>query len=142
MSRSSQKTSKHASCVVALHRLKPRTGRTPKASQPTDLLRISQCVIHNQIMAKATNAGELTRDRPAEPKPIPRTPKRTVCDSGRMLLAVIEINPHWEFHGTDIELRSVRFTALNLAYRSLSGILETKGESYRLQDTKRRRKPG
>ena len=42
----------------------------------------------------------------------------TVCDpccgSGRMLLAVAEENPHWEFIGQDVDLRCVRMTAINL----------------------------
>lgn len=45
--------------------------------------------------------------------------RRTVCDpccgSGRMLLAVAERQPHWEFIGQDIDLRCVRMTAINLA---------------------------
>ena len=38
-----------------------------------------------------------------------------------MLLAVAEIHPHWEFHGQDVDLRCVRLTALNLAFRNLYG---------------------
>ena len=38
-----------------------------------------------------------------------------------MLLAVAEINPHWEFYGQDVDLRCVRLTALNLAFRNLYG---------------------
>ena len=72
-----------------------------------------------------TGAEEPATERSAEPKTFPRTPKRTVCDpacgSGRMLLAVAEINPHWEFHGQDVDLRCVRLTALNLAFRNLYG---------------------
>ena len=45
------------------------------------------------------SADEPATVQSAEPKSFPRTPKRTVCDpacgSGRMLLAVAEINPHW-----------------------------------------------
>jgi type I restriction-modification system DNA methylase subunit len=47
----------------------------------------------------------------------------TVCDpccgSGRMLLAVAELHGDWEFFGQDIDLRCVRMTALNLAFRNL-----------------------
>lgn len=52
-------------------------------------------------------------------------PTRRICDpccgSGRMLLAVAEIHRHWEFVGSDIDLRCVRITALNLAFRNLYG---------------------
>lgn len=51
--------------------------------------------------------------------------RKTVCDpccgSGRMLLAVGEIQPHWEFVGQDIDLRCVRMTAINLALRNRYG---------------------
>jgi hypothetical protein len=43
------------------------------------------------------------------------------CGSGRMLLAVAEIHPHWEFVGQDVDLRCVRMTAINLALRNLYG---------------------
>ncbi len=43
------------------------------------------------------------------------------CGSGRMLLAVAEIQPHWTFVGKDIDLRCVRMTAINLALRNLYG---------------------
>lgn len=43
------------------------------------------------------------------------------CGSGRMLLAVAEDHRHWEFVGQDIDLRCVRMTALNLAFRNLYG---------------------
>ena len=52
-------------------------------------------------------------------------PHRTVCDaccgSGRMLLAVADIHPHWEFVGQDVDVRCVRMTAINLALRNLYG---------------------
>ncbi len=87
-------------------------------------------------LAETANTEEPTPDQPAEPKPLPRTPKRTVCDpacgSGRMLLAVAEINPHWEFHGQDVDLRCVRLTALNLAFRNLYGYV-TWGNSLGLE---------
>lgn len=51
--------------------------------------------------------------------------RRTVCDpccgSGRMLLAVADNHPRWEFIGQDIDLRCVRMTAINLALRNLYG---------------------
>ncbi len=53
------------------------------------------------------------------------TERKSVCDpccgSGRMLLAVAQIHRHWEFVGQDIDLRCVRMTALNLAFRNLYG---------------------
>lgn len=52
---------------------------------------------------------------------------KRVCDpasgSGRMLLAVAEIQPHWLFVGRDIDLRCVRMTAINLALRNLYGFV-------------------
>lgn len=51
--------------------------------------------------------------------------KKSVCDpccgSGRMLLAVADLKPHWEFVGQDVDLRCVRMTAINLALRNLYG---------------------
>lgn len=51
--------------------------------------------------------------------------KKAMCDpccgSGRMLLAVADKHPHWEFIGQDIDLRCVRMTAINLALRNLYG---------------------
>jgi hypothetical protein len=57
---------------------------------------------------------------------VPEEAKRpSVCDpccgSGRMLLAVAEEHHDWEFVGQDIDLRCVRMTALNLAFRNLYG---------------------
>lgn len=43
------------------------------------------------------------------------------CGSGRMLMAVAEEHRDWEFVGQDIDLRCVRMTALNLAFRNLYG---------------------
>ena len=58
----------------------------------------------------------------SEPEPGHR---KSVCDpccgTGRMLLAVAEQNPHWEFIGQDVDLRCVRMTAINLALRNLYG---------------------
>jgi N-6 DNA methylase len=51
--------------------------------------------------------------------------KKSVCDpacrSGRMLLAVAEMQPHWLFVGQDVDLRCVQLTAINLALRNLYG---------------------
>ena len=51
--------------------------------------------------------------------------QKSVCDpasgSGRMLLAVAEMQPHWLFVGQDVDLRCVRLTAINLALRNLYG---------------------
>lgn len=51
--------------------------------------------------------------------------KKSICDpccgSGRMLLAVADLQPHWEFVGQDVDLRCVRITAINLALRNLYG---------------------
>ena len=43
------------------------------------------------------------------------------CGSGRMLMAVAEEHRNWEFVGQDVDLRCVRMTALNLAFRNLYG---------------------
>ncbi len=55
----------------------------------------------------------------------PSTSKKRVfdpaCGSGRMLLAVAEVQTHWEYFGQDIDLRCVRMTAINLALRNLYG---------------------
>ncbi len=79
---------------------------------------------------------EPATDQSTEQNEIRRTPKRTVCDpacgSGRMLLAVAEIHPHWEFYGQDVDLRCVRLTALNLAFRNLYGYV-TWGNSLGLE---------
>lgn len=51
--------------------------------------------------------------------------RKSVCDpccgSGRMLLAVGDLKPHWEFVGQDVDLRCVRMTAINLALRNRYG---------------------
>jgi hypothetical protein len=51
----------------------------------------------------------------------------TVCDpccgSGRLLLAMAEKHRDWEFVAQDIDLRCVRMTALNLAFRNLYGFV-------------------
>ena len=87
-------------------------------------------------LVEEADAETPATEQSAEPKPYPRTPKRTVCDpacgSGRMLLAVAEINPHWAFYGQDVDLRCVRLTTLNLAFRNLYGYV-TWGNSLGLE---------
>jgi hypothetical protein len=79
-----------------------------------------------RLMARLT-AG----DAEAEPSRV-----RNVCDpccgSGRMLLAMAEINRHWQFVGQDVDLRCVRMTAINLALRGLYGWV-IHGNSLRLE---------
>lgn len=53
--------------------------------------------------------------------PLRRTVSDPCCGSGRMLLAAAQNNRHWEFVGQDVDLRCVRMTALNLAFRNLYG---------------------
>ena len=58
--------------------------------------------------------------------PAERTPDRkTVCDpacgSGRMLLKVAEVQPHWDFTGQDVDHRAVQMTAINLSLNGLYG---------------------
>ncbi len=69
-----------------------------------------------RAMAKLT-IGDVPDDEAREQK--------SVCDpasgSGRMLLAVAEMQPHWLFVGQDVDLRCVRLTAINLALRNLYG---------------------
>jgi hypothetical protein len=65
-------------------------------------------------------------DAPPAKSELPPFPgRRTVCDpcsgSGRMLLAAASIHRDWEFVGQDVDLRCVRMTALNLAFRNLYG---------------------
>ncbi len=43
------------------------------------------------------------------------------CGSGRMLLAVAQINRHWDFCGQDVDGRCAKMAALNLAFRNLYG---------------------
>ena len=70
-----------------------------------------------RLMARMTTSGfvpeEGTRPRVGDP----------CCGSGRMLLAVAEEHRDWEFVGQDIDLRCVRMTALNLAFRNLYGYM-------------------
>lgn len=69
-----------------------------------------------QMMAKMTVGGVTEEEGNA---------RKTVCDpcsgSGRMLLVVADLKPHWEFVGQDVDLRCVRMTAINLALRNLYG---------------------
>lgn len=62
-----------------------------------------------QLMARMTMEAGATR----------------VCDpcvgSGRNLLAAADVNPHAEFYGQDVDLRCVRMTTINLAFRNLYG---------------------
>lgn len=57
--------------------------------------------------------------------PLEDRERKSVCDpccgSGRMLLAAAEINRAFEFVGQDVDLRCVRMTTLNLAFRGLYG---------------------
>ena len=52
---------------------------------------------------------------------------KTVCDpacgSGRMLMAVAERYPHWEYVGVDVDVRAVRIAAINLGLRNIYGYL-------------------
>ena len=69
-----------------------------------------------QMMAAMT-VGDVAEDEGSS--------RKNVCDpccgSGRMLLAVADLKPHWEFVGQDVDLRCVRMTAINLALRNLYG---------------------
>ena len=60
-------------------------------------------------------------DVPEEAKREKRSISDPACGSGRMLLAVAEIHPHWLFVGQDVDLRCVRMCAINLALRNLYG---------------------
>jgi hypothetical protein len=58
-----------------------------------------------------------------EKDPEVKTVMDPCCGSGRMLLAVAKINPHWTFHGQDVDIRCVRMCAINLAFRGLNGLV-------------------
>lgn len=45
----------------------------------------------------------------------PKTVADPCCGSGRMLLAVAEKRPGWEFYGQDVDLRCVRIATINMA---------------------------
>lgn len=65
------------------------------------------------VMAQLIAGGEHIVDR------------KTVCDpacgSGRCLLAIAKVNPHWEFTGQDVDHRCVQMTAINLGLHNLFG---------------------
>jgi len=65
-----------------------------------------------RVMAKLT-VGDVGESRE----------RKTVCDpavgTGRMLMAVAEEHPHWEFVGTDTDIRCVRISVLNMALRNI-----------------------
>lgn len=50
-----------------------------------------------------------------------RTVNDPACGSGRMLMAMAELQPNWHFVGQDIDLRCARMTAINLALRNHYG---------------------
>ena len=64
---------------------------------------------------------DAARDVPEEERHTVKRVGDPACGSGRMLLAVAEIQPHWHFVGQDVDLRCVRMCAINLALRNLSG---------------------
>jgi hypothetical protein len=68
-----------------------------------------------RLMAKLTT-GNHALEEGARP-----TVSDPCCGSGRLLLAVAEEHRDWEFVGQDIDLRCVRMTALNLAFRNRYG---------------------
>lgn len=58
--------------------------------------------------------------------PNERTPEsQSLCDpacgSGRMLLSVGKLQPHWELTGQDVDHRAVQMTAINLGLNGLRG---------------------
>ena len=69
-----------------------------------------------RMMANLT-VGEVSDDPQHETKVV----SDPCCGSGRMLLAVAELQRHWIFVGQDIDLRCVRMTGINLALRNLYG---------------------
>ena len=66
-------------------------------------------------------ARMMVSDVPEEERHTVKRVGDPACGSGRMLLAVAEIQPHWHFVGQDVDLRCVRMCAINLALRNLSG---------------------
>jgi hypothetical protein len=68
-----------------------------------------------RLMAKLTTSEYVPEEgkRPTVSDPC--------CGSGRLLLAVADEHRDWEFAGQDVDLRCVRMTALNLAFRNLYG---------------------
>ena len=65
--------------------------------------------------------ASMTTENNGEPVIGKKSVSDPCCGSGRMLLAVADRNPRWEFIGQDIDLRCVRMTAINLALRNLYG---------------------
>lgn len=72
---------------------------------------VGRLMARMQVAPETVEAHETSRQRVFDP----------ACGSGRLLLAVTELQPHWEFFGQDIDLRCVRMTAINLALRNLYG---------------------
>lgn len=56
---------------------------------------------------------------------VPTAEPQSICDpacgSGRMLLSVGKIQPHWEFTGQDVDHRAAQMTAINLGLNGLRG---------------------
>jgi hypothetical protein len=73
---------------------------------------------------------DLMSQMTTEHDPEVRSVSDPCCGSGRMLLAIAKINPHWRFHGQDIDIRCVRMCAINLAFRNLAGFV-THGDTLR-----------
>ena len=68
-------------------------------------------------MMAAMTVGDVSEEEKHERKSV----SDPACGSGRMLLAVAEMHPHWLFVGQDVDLRCVRMCAINLALRNLYG---------------------
>ena len=68
-------------------------------------------------MMAAVTVGDVPEEARHEKKSV----SDPACGSGRMLLAVAEMQPHWLFVGRDVDLRCVRMCAINLALRNLYG---------------------
>ena len=66
-------------------------------------------------------ARMMVSDVPEEERHTVKRVGDPACGSGRMLLAVAEMQPHWHFVGQDVDLRCVRMCAINLTLRNLSG---------------------
>lgn len=72
-----------------------------------------------QMMARMTIGDAEVMGRGADRRNV----SDPCCGSGRMLLAVADLQPHWEFIGQDVDVRCVRMTAINLALRNLYGFV-------------------
>ena len=68
-----------------------------------------------RMMAKSIMADF---EPPADRRPTVNDP---CCGSGRMLLAAAEIHRNAVFYGTDVDLRCVKMTVINLALQGLRG---------------------